>query len=384
MTAARGDEVAPVILAVNAGSSSLRLTAFVHAPDGLRSLAAQHVDGNGRAEKLLREFLYRHRITRVHAVAHRVVHGGDALVAPCVIDDRVEAEIERVAPLAPLHNPPALAGIRACRALFGADVPQVAVFDTGFYAHMPEVARTYALPRRLGLRRYGFHGIAHQAMWRRWRARRPEIANGGRVISLQLGAGCSITAVADGMPRDTSMGFTPLEGLVMATRAVDVDPGALLYLLRDGGMTAGALDALLNEEAGLRGLAGDSDMRALLAATEPEARLAVELYCYRARKYLGAYLAVLGGADAILFGGGVGEHAAPVRAQILTGLEWVGVRLDATANAAADTGERRISAADSRVEAWIVPVDEEAILAQEAEQVLVNGAVAPPVERRTI
>lgn len=371
-----------VVLTVNAGSSSLRLAAYSYTPEGLRQDAAQRVDGSGRAEGPVREFVDRYRIARVLAVAHRVVHGGSALVAPCVIDDRVEAEIGRMAALAPLHNPPALAAIHACRALFGMGVPQVAVIDTGFYAHLPEVARSYALPRRLGLRRYGFHGIAHQAMWRRWHNLRPEIANGGRVISLQLGAGCSITAVADGVPQDTSMGFTPLEGLVMATRGGDLDPGALLYLLREAGLTVTDLDTLLNKESGLRGLAGDGDMRALLTNPEPEARHAIDLYCYRARKYVGAYLAVLGGADAILFGGGVGEHAASVRGQILAGLEWAGIHLDAAANTATKSGERRISAPDSRVDIWIIPVDESAILAEEAFQLLVR-AVAPESERRT-
>lgn len=371
------------LLTVNTGSSSVRLALYAHDGAALHRLDARHYPGDADPQNSLGAV---RGWEQVDAVVHRVVHGGVRLDAPCRIDAAVEAEIERLAPLAPLHNPRALAWIRACRALRGARLAQVAVFDTGFYAHLPEVAQTYAIPRelarRLGLRRYGFHGIAHQAMWRRWRKLRPEMANGGRIISFQLGAGCSITAVADGVPQDTSMGFTPLEGLVMATRSGDLDPGALLYLLRDGGLTVAALDALLNQESGLRGLAGNGDMRALLACNEPDARLAVELYCYRARKYLGAYLAVLGGADAILFGGGVGEHAASVRGQILAGLEWAGIHLDAAANTATEAGERRISAPDSRVEIWIIPVDEAAILAEEAFQLLVR-AVEPDSERRT-
>ena len=189
-----GDDAAPVVLTVNAGSSSLRLAVFVREPGGLRPWATQHENGAVSPSALLRGFLDRHGIARVHAVAHRVVHGGEALVVPCAIDARVEVEIERLAPLAPLHNPAALEWIRACRSLFGRTVPQVAVFDTAFFADLPEAARTYALPRALaaarGLRRYGFHGIAHQALWRRWRQLRPDVSEGGRVVSLQLGAGC--------------------------------------------------------------------------------------------------------------------------------------------------------------------------------------------------
>lgn len=373
------------LLTVNAGSSSVRLALYAPDDDALRLLDVRHCPGDAEPQEGLRALS---AWQRINAVAHRVVHGGPLFDAPCLIDTEVEAEIERIASLAPLHNPRALAWIRACRELLGAGIAQVAVFDTAFYAQLPEVARRYALPRKVsqqfGLRRYGFHGIAHQAMWRRWRELRPELANSGRVISLQLGAGCSITAIADGLPRDTSMGFSPLEGLVMATRAGDLDPGALLYLLREGGMTTDALDALLNKESGLLGLSGVSgDLRMLLASTEPEARLAVDLYCYRARKYLGAYLAVLGGADAILFGGGVGEHASQVRAWMIDGLEWAGVHLDAEANRAADGGERRISAADSRIEVWVIPVNEAAILAEAAISVLTSVVPTPQPQQRT-
>lgn len=374
------------LLAVNVGSSSVRLARYAADTGALRLLDAHHYPGDAEPEKSLRALP---DWPRIDAVVHRVVHGGSLFDAPCVIDAAVEARIEHLGPLAPLHNPRALAWIRACRELLGADIAQVAVFDTAFYAHLPEVARHYALPRgvsrQFGLRRYGFHGIAHQAMGGRWRERRSEIANGGRVISLQLGAGCSITAVADGVPRDTSMGFSPLEGLVMATRAGDLDPGAILYLLREGGMTTDALDTLLNKESGLLGLSGVSgDMRVLLASTEPDARLAVDLYCYRARKYLGAYLAVLGGADAILFGGGVGEHASQVRAQILAGLEWAGIHLDAEANRVEHESERRISAADSRVEVWVIPVDEATILAQAALSVLKRSGAPSRPEMRAL
>jgi acetate kinase len=320
---------------------------------------------------MLRAFLKGHGIEAVTAVAHRIVHGGARLTAPCRIDAAVEAEIERLVPLAPLHNPRALEWIRACRALFGAETAQVAVFDTAIYAALPEVAATYALPRALcarhGIRRYGFHGLAHQAMGQRWRELQPNLRAGGRVISLQLGAGCSITAIRDGQVVDTSMGFSPLEGLVMATRSGDVDPGLLLFLQRAEGLTPERMEGLLNEESGLLGLSGVSgDMRALLDADDAGARLAVDVYCYRARKYIGAYLAALGGADAILFGGGVGEHAPEVRAQILTGLGGLGIVLDADANRTTIGAERCISQHSSAAGVWVIPVDEAVILAQAA------------------
>lgn len=362
----------PVVLTVNTGSSSVRLAAFAPQGESLSRGASGHFSGNwNEPAAMLRAFLKGHGIEAVAAVAHRIVHGGARLTAPCRIDAAVEAEIERLAPLAPLHNPRALEWIRACRALFGADTTQVAVFDTAFYAALPEAAATYALPRALtarhGIRRYGFHGLAHQAMWRRWRELKPELPAGGRVISLQLGAGCSITAIREGQAVDTSMGLSPLEGLVMATRSGDVDPGLLLFLQRAEGMTPERMERLLNEEAGLLGLSGTSgDMRALLEADDADARRAVDVYCYRARKYIGAYLAALGGADAILFGGGVGEQAPGVRARMLSGLEGLGIALDDNANRAAIGAEMCISARGSATAVWVVPVDEAAILAEAA------------------
>lgn len=360
------------VLTINTGSSSVRLAAFAPDGTGLRACGAERHDlGNGAPGELLTAFVKRHLPALPRLVAHRVVHGGARLTSTRRIDAAVEAEIGRIAPLAPLHNPVALVWVSACREVLGADVPQIAVFDTAFYAHLPEVAATYALPHELSaqheLRRYGFHGLAHQSLWSRWRALRPDITGGGRVISFQLGAGCSATAIKHGRPLDTSMGFSPLEGLVMATRCGDLDPGLITFLQRAESLSAADMERLLNESSGLRGVSGISgDMRTLLAADDPRARLAVQLYCYRARKYLGAYLAVLGGADAILFGGGVGENAAAVRAAILDGLDWAGIRLDAAANTSVSGREGRISKTDSRTEAWVIPVDESRILAQEA------------------
>ena len=266
------------ILTVNTGSSSIRLAMF--AP-GLGRLADAYYPGAGADPTArLKEFLRDYDVPRVTVVAHRIVHGGSRLIAPCLLDDDVETEIRRLAPLAPLHNPLALAWLAASRAVLGETVAQVAVFDTAFYANLPEVAATYALPREFrrkhSIRRYGFHGLAHQALWQRWRELRPEVRDGGRAISLQLGAGCSITAVNCGRPVDTSMGFSPLEGLVMATRCGDIDPGLLMFLQRAEGLTTEQLEHLLNHESGLLGLSGASaDMQRLLESQDPLARLAV-------------------------------------------------------------------------------------------------------------
>ncbi len=309
-------------------------------------------------------------VARPDVVAHRVVHGGADLVAPCRVDSTVESAIERLVPLAPLHNPAALRGIRAVRESWGPEMLQVAVFDTGFYSALPPAAARYALPD-LGpgepLRRYGFHGIAHQAMLGTWRFEQPATVSGARTISLQLGAGCSMTAAVDGKPVETSMGFTPLEGLVMATRGGDMDPGLLLYLLKERGQSVADLERLLNHEAGLKGLSGiTGDMRTLIASKEPAAALAVDVYCHRLRKYLGAYLAVLGGADAILIGGGVGENATAIRERVLTGLDFAGVRLNRARNQAVTRPATAIHADDSAVEIWVVAVDEARVLARNA------------------
>lgn len=362
------------ILTVNAGSSSVRLAAFTAAGEVLTSLGSERFEAGRTPRTLLPVFLERHRIASVSLVAHRVVHGGARFVAPELITPSVEAEIDRLSSLAPLHNPPALAWIRECRSVVGERTPQVAVFDTAFYARLPPVATHYALPpalcERHGIRRYGFHGLAHQAMFHRWRALRRDLREGGRLISLQLGAGCSITAVSQGEAQDTSMGFSPLEGLVMATRSGDVDPGLFAYLNRATGMGAAEFDTLLNTQSGLLGVSGVSgDMREVLDSAEPAARLAADLYCYRARKYVGAYMAVLGGADGIVFGGGVGENAPAVRAKILAGLAWCGVEIDLQANDDTRGAEARISTASSRVDVWVIPVEEAAVLARQGLRV---------------
>ncbi|MCU1280575.1 MAG: hypothetical protein JWM53_4121 [bacterium] len=345
----------PSTLAVNVGSSSVRLTTF---------------DGEARREQQLDGGAGPAALTSVaeepDVVAHRIVHGGPRLRATTVIDDGVLAELRASVTLAPLHLPRAIAWIEAARRRWPR-ARHVGVFDTALYAGLPPVATTYALPRevreRFGIMRYGFHGLAHQSMLRTLGPAR------ARVISFQLGSGASVTASRDGRAVDTSMGFSPLEGLVMATRPGDVDAGAILHLWR-AGLAVEAVDQLLERESGLRGLAGDGDMRALLARSDGDARLAIDVYVQRARKYAGAFLAVLGGCDAIAFGGGVGEHAPSIRAAIVANLEWAGVILDEAANRGAAGSElRRISAAASEVEVFVTPVDEALVMRDEAAAV---------------
>ncbi|TDY00595.1 acetate/propionate family kinase [Thiohalophilus thiocyanatoxydans] len=364
-----------MFLTINSGSSSLRLAAYRREGGELQQLAtARHETEAGACDELLRQFIDEHNLQDVRGVVHRVVHGGSYFSDACHIDTEVESRIEALAPLAPLHNPPALALIRTARKLLPQETAHVAVFDTGFFHSMPGRAARYALPSDLSCdhepRRYGFHGLAHQAMWQAW-LRHESGHSKTRLITLQLGAGCSISAIRGGKPLDTSMGFSPLEGLVMATRSGDLDPGLLLYLQHQQGMTPEQLDNLLNRHSGLLGISGLSgDMRDLLDSTEPRAQQAVDLYCYRAAKYIGAYLAVLGGADGIVFGGGVGEHAPPIRARILGYLGWAGIDLDPDANQATLGEAGRISRSDSRIAAWVLPVDEARLMAEQAWQLL--------------
>jgi len=306
----------------------------------------------------------------IAAVGHRFVHGGERLFRPVVIDEAVRRELHALEELAPLHNRPSLAGVEAVQAALGTDVPQVAVFDTAFHHDLPEVARSYGLPLELaarhGIRRFGFHGTSCRSVLEQY-GQLPGAVPGARAIVLHLGSGCSATAVRDGHSVDTSMGFTPLEGLLMGTRCGDLDPAVPLHLTRAAGLTPEAVEHLLNEGSGLKGVSGTSaDLRELLAAEAGHApsRLAVELFCYRIRKYIGAYLAALEGADAVLFTGGVGEHLPVVRDRICAPLGWCGLQLDAARNEAARGGSaERISADGAPIEAFVIPSDEERIIA---------------------
>ncbi|OGA96773.1 MAG: acetate kinase [Betaproteobacteria bacterium RIFCSPLOWO2_12_FULL_66_14] len=313
----------------------------------------------------------------LQGLGHRVVHGGEAFSAPARIDEAVAQHLERLSRLAPLHNPPALQVMRAARVALGPDVPMVAVFDTAFFHGLPEHARRYALPAEWEgvqrLRRYGFHGIAHRYLYERYAELSGADAHASRVVTLQLGQGCSMAAVRGAVPLDTSMGMTPLEGLVMATRCGDVDPDLLLSLMIERGFTAEALHDALNHRAGLLGLSGASaDMKELLRLQPRHAgaALAIDVFCHRARKYLGAYFAVLEGADAVVFGGGIGENAPVIRERICQGLQWCGLAIDRAANGAALGAEARISTASSAVAAYVIPVDEESIIARETRRTL--------------
>lgn len=310
----------------------------------------------------------------VAAVGHRVVHGGIALTRPVRVDAAVEAEIARLAPLAPLHNPIALAGFAAARARFPG-LPMVAVFDTAFHADRPETARRYALPEELvahhGLWRYGFHGIAHASLVAGLAAATGVAPEAVDAVTLQLGSGCSACAVAAGRCLETSMGFTPLEGLVMGTRAGDVDPGLLLHLAR-AGASPDELERILTRESGLLGVGGSADVRELLArevAGDARAQLALALFVRRIVLTVGAYLTLLDGRGALVFAGGIGEHASAIRARVAAGLGVWNVALDPARNAAVASGARAIGAAGARP-AWVVPTDEESLIADAVVRVL--------------
>lgn len=309
----------------------------------------------------------------IEAVGHRVVHGGERFVEPTPIDEEVIAAIEALTNLAPLHNAPALTVIKAARATLGATLPMVATFDTAFHRSLPERAFRYAIPTDLAerhdIRRYGFHGLAHRYMMERFSDIVATPVEDMKLITLQVGAGCSATAIAAGRSVDTSMGFTPLEGLMMGTRSGDLDPSLAGFLARREDVPAEEVEDWLNTRSGLLGVSGRSaDMRELLEAERQgdiRASLAVDMFCYRVRKYIGAYLAILGGADGIIFGGGIGENAPAVRARICAGMDWCGLTVDPDRNAGVIGSEARISADGSRPQAYVIPVDEAVIIARD-------------------
>jgi len=321
-------------------------------------------------------------VAEIGAVGHRVVHGGERFQSSVRVDDPTLSALRDLIHLAPLHNPFNLRGIEVARERLGAGVPQVAVFDTAFHATLPEHAYLYAIPyslyRRYGIRRYGFHGTSHRYVAWRYRKEVGIEPSRVRIVTVHLGNGCSACAIQGGVSVDTSMGFTPLEGLVMGTRSGDIDPALVDYVAAREGMTAREVEGLLNRQSGLLGLSGlTHDMRDLLAEVEEHddrrARLAIAVFCYRVRKYIGSYLAAIGGADAIVLTGGIGENAPEVRRQILEGMEWFGLHLDADANAATLGGRTgRITTPDSRLAAWVIPTDEELLIARDTCR-LVSG-----------
>ena len=371
-----------LVLVLNAGSSSLKYQ--VVAPGTGETVVrglVERVDESGRGGALdsVLEAVRGAGVERdeLAGVGHRVVHGGDRFAEAVLIDDEVVDTIDELAVLAPLHNPPALGGIRLAREAFP-HAPQVAVFDTAWFAGLPAAATTYALDRdvmeREGIRRYGFHGISHQYVAgeaARFLGRPPEEL---AMVVLHVGNGASATAVLDGVPVETSMGLTPLEGLVMGTRGGDVDPGVLLHLLHRG-YSVEDLEDLLNHRSGLQGLAGMNDLRDLHAARargDERATSAYEVYCHRLRKYVGAYAAVLGRLDAVVFTAGVGERDPDVRADSLSGLGLLGIEVDPERNSADASGARVVSTDTSPVPVLVVPTNEELSIARQVSALVAS------------
>lgn len=382
----------PALLILNAGSSSLKFALYqAGSANDLRVLHRGVIEEIGRDarfrmlleseadglldqtvpaadhEQALRHLLdwldTRHPDLSLSAAGHRVVHGGADYIHPVRVDAAVLADLEKLIPLSPLHQPHNLAGIRALARL-RPDLPQVACFDTAFHHTLPPRARRFALPRELdarGIRRYGFHGLSYEHI----AAVLPDYlgeAAAGRVVVAHLGNGASLCALQNGRSVETSMGFTPLDGIPMASRCGALDPGVLLYLLREDEMSTAQLDDLLHHRAGLLGVSGLSgDVRTLLASDDPRAADALELFAYRTAQSIAGHAVALEGLDALVFTAGIGEHAAPVRAAICRQLGWLGLTLDPAANARHGP---RISQADSRISAWVIPTDEEKVIAQ--------------------
>jgi acetate kinase len=388
------------VLVINTGSSSIKYQLYkmpeahvlakgivekigeqtsqlCHCYDGKTYSVEEKIEDHEKAMALILntlvsgEFSVIADISEIGAVGHRVVHGGEEFTGSVVIDDAVIASVEKFADLAPLHNPPNLTGIRASQRKLP-DIKHVACFDTAFHATIPEVAYIYALPYELyekyRVRRYGFHGTSHRYVARRVASLMGKDKYDINAITCHLGNGCSITAVKKGKSVDTSMGLTPLEGLVMGTRSGDFDP-AILFYLADKDYDIRTLNTLCNKKSGLLGISGVSnDMRNLEELAEKgnaHAKLAIDVFCYRIKKYIGAYTAVLDTVDTVVFTGGIGENAASVRQQICTGLTSIGIQLDPVANQAAVGKEADISTPNSKVEVFVIPTNEEAAIAND-------------------
>ena len=320
----------------------------------------------------------------IQAVGHRVVHGGEKFSRSVLIDDEVLDGIEEMIELAPIHNPANLAGIAAARSVFGRSLPQAAVFDTAFHHTLPEHAYLYAIPyqlyRRHKIRRYGFHGTSHRYIAYRYRTINSIARANVNIITLHLGNGCSIAAIKGGNSIETSMGFTPLEGLVMGTRSGDLDPAIVEFISEKEGVSAHEVDTMLNKSSGLLGISGlTNDMRELLAEAEESgdrrARLAIEIFCYRIRKYIGAYVAAMNGADAIVFSGGIGENSPAIRSRICNELGCLNVGVDEAKNAELVNGREGVFSDDgSRVKLWTIPTNEEILIARDTVR-LINGVI---------
>jgi acetate kinase len=319
----------------------------------------------------------------IHAVGHRVVHGAEKFTKSVIIDETVIRGVEDCIELAPLHNPANLKGINAAKDVMGPGVPQVAVFDTGFHSTMPETSYLYAIPyqlyRRHKIRRYGFHGTSHRYVAYRYRQLTGKDVENTNIITLHLGNGCSACAIKNGSSLNTSMGLTPLEGLVMGTRGGDLDPSVIEFLSHKEAMSLNEIYGLLNKQSGLLGLSGlTNDMRDLLAEEsehqDRRAKLAVDIFCLRVKKYIGAYLAEMGGADALVFTGGIGENSAEVRRRVCTGLEWLGIEIDVDANDKLVGGkEGEMGQATSKVKLFVIPTNEELLIARDTVRSVRNA-----------
>jgi acetate kinase len=316
----------------------------------------------------------------IDAVGHRVVHGGEFFTESVLITEEVLRSMEDCIELAPLHNPSNIRGVTAIRQTLGNGVPQVAVFDTAFHQTLPEIAFLYALPyplyRRHKIRRYGFHGTSHRYVAYRYRKIRAMLRENVNIITLHLGNGCSIAAIKGGHSIDTSMGLTPLEGLVMGTRSGDIDPAIVEFISAKEGLTVQEVETLLNTQSGLLGISGlTNDMRDLLAEVEENndrrARLAIEIFCYRTAKYIGSYLAAINGCEAIIFAGGIGENSPLIRKLIIDRLKWLGITLNEESNNKLDNGrDGIISSEDSPIDVYVIPTNEELLIARDTARIV--------------
>lgn len=322
-------------------------------------------------------------LSEIEAVGHRVVHGGEEFQASVRITPEIIDKLEDLIELAPLHNPHNLRGIEAIQRTLGSSIPQIAVFDTAFHASMPQHAYLYGLPysyyRRYNVRRYGFHGTSHRYVAHRWRQLNDRKSGEGTIITLHLGNGASACAIKDGKSVDTSMGFTPLDGLIMGTRSGSLDPAIVDFLAAKEGLSPGEIQTMLNKHSGLLGISGlTHDMRELLEEIDEfqdrRAKLAVEMFAYRAQQYIGGYLASLGGAEAVVFTGGIGENSARVRSMICDGLQWAGLTLDEARNDSAVGASTRITSDESSLAAWVIPTDEELLIARDTARLVLGHA----------
>ncbi|MFV1885568.1 MAG: acetate/propionate family kinase [Balneola sp.] len=347
------------------------------------------IDNHAVALKVIMELLveadndHLHSLDEIEAVGHRVVHGGETFKDSVLIDEDVEEAIEQAFDIAPLHNPPNLQGIRAAKKHL-TDVPHVAVFDTAFHHSIPQHVYLYGIPNRLyrryKIRRYGFHGTSHYYVSRQYFKLSGRAKEGSKVITCHLGNGGSITAIKDGDSYDTSMGFTPLEGLVMGTRSGDIDPSILFYLIEKEELSLANVHALLNKHSGLLGISGyAADMRDLIDEAENgdrRCREAIDVFCYRAKKYIGSYIAALNGVDAIIFTGGIGENAPKIREQILSEMDGLGIKVDTSRNTNLPE-DKKINTEDSHTEIYVIPTNEELVIAIDSAKIAIASKQTP-------